>query len=79
MIMFILAKKNEFNFFLHLTKNNITDIITVIKMNYKNTNIIKQNSAIALDISVLEIFINLSISTVIILGINLILSLIIIG
>lgn len=79
MIMFILAKKNEFNFFLHLTKNNITDIITVIIMNYKNTNIIKQNSAIALDVSVLEIFINLSISTVIILGINLILSLIIIG
>lgn len=47
-------------------------------MNYLHTNIKKQDSAIAIDANALEILINLPIITII-LGINLILSLIIIG
>ena len=63
--------------FLRLTKNNNTDIITTSKMKFSNTNITKQNSAIALTSDSAVNLFNLPIN-IILLGINLILGLIII-
>ncbi len=65
--------------FLYLTKNNITDIITTSKMNYSNTHIIIQKQAIALEVDSLDILFNLPINIIVLLGINLILSLVIIN
>jgi len=72
------VKINDVYEFLYLTKENITDIITPVKMNYTNTNITKQNKAFALEVNTFNILFNLPISVIILLGINLILSLIII-
>ena len=74
----VFIKINDVNEFLYLTKKNITDIITPIKMNYRNTNITKQNQALAIEVNAGNILFNLPISVIILLGINLILSLIII-
>ena len=71
-------KINVCDEFLYLTKKDITDIITSNKMNYLNTNIAKQNKAVVLNAISLSNLLNLSIDIIILIGINLILSLIII-